>query len=202
MRVDDHLLRITILHAVGCELQIHRIVYDALVRHAQRLAVQLRGGRDHRVVGLFRGRRHRRYGDRYRYVLIRERRDGHGRIGSSAVPGQLVDPTQIEGIGVVALVVLPSVATFSLMAVVMVLYGAAYGMLFPSISALVADSTGPEERGTAAGIFHAFLTAGVGIGAPVIGWVGGVVGVESGLMLSAGVIVVALIIALTALRRV
>jgi len=115
--------------------------------------------------------------------------------------GRLIPTVVGLCLGVVSLVVLPSVVTFPIMAVVMVLYGTAYGVLFPSISALVADNTGPEERGTASGIFHAFLTAGVGIGAPVIGWVGGVVGVELGLMLSAGVIVLALVIALTALRR-
>jgi len=74
-------------------------------------------------------------------------------------------------------------------------------MLFPSISALVTDHTVPEERGMATGVFHALLTAGVAIGAPVIGYVGGVVGVEFGLMLSAGVIVLALVIALTAIKR-
>jgi len=104
-------------------------------------------------------------------------------------------------LGVVSLVLLPSVATFPLLTVVMALYGTAYGVLFPSISALVVDSTSSEERGMATGIFHAFLTAGVAIGAPVIGWVGGVVGVESGLMLSSGIMVVALVIALTASRR-
>jgi len=103
--------------------------------------------------------------------------------------------------GVVSLVLLPSVATFPLLAAVMALYGTAYGVLFPSISALVADYSSPEERGMATGIFHAFLTAGVAIGAPVIGWVGGVVGVESGIMLSSGIMVLALVIALSTLRR-
>ena len=104
-------------------------------------------------------------------------------------------------LGVVSLVLLPSAATFPLLAAVMALYGTAYGLLFPSISALVADSTSSEERGMATGIFHAFLTAGVAIGAPVIGWVGGVVGVESGLMLSSGIMVLALVIVLRALRQ-
>ena len=70
--------------------------------------------------------------------------------------------------------------------------GIAYGTLFPSISALVADQTLPEERGMATGIFHALLTAGVAIGAPIMGWVGGITGVELGLALSASILVLAL----------
>jgi MFS family permease len=93
-------------------------------------------------------------------------------------------------------------ATFPLLAAVMALYGIGYGILFPSISALVADHTIPEERGMATGMFHALLTAGVATGAPIIGWVGGMVGVELGLVLSASILVLALIIALSALRRI
>jgi MFS family permease len=87
------------------------------------------------------------------------------------------------------------------MAVVMALYGTAYGILFPSISALVTDYTTPEERGLGTGIFHALLTAGVAIGAPIIGWVGGMLGVQLGLVLIPGIMVLALVVALTALRR-
>ena len=104
-------------------------------------------------------------------------------------------------LGIASLVILPLAATFPAIAAVMALYGTAYGILFPSISALVADYTSPDERGIATGIFHAFLTAGVAIGAPVMGWAGGVVGLELGLMLSSGIMVIALVIALSALRR-
>ena len=101
-------------------------------------------------------------------------------------------------LGVVALVIMPSVAVFPLLAAVMALYGIAYGVLFPSISALVTDHTSPEERGMATGIFHALLTAGVAIGAPIIGWVGGMVGVEMGLMLSPGIMILALVVVTSA----
>ena len=112
-------------------------------------------------------------------------------------------PTAIGlSLGIVSLVILPSVATFPLMAVVMALYGTAYGILFPSISALVTDHTTPEERGLATGIFHALLTAGVAIGAPVIGWVGEAAGVQLGLVLIPGIMVLALVVALTALKRI
>ncbi|MCK4273818.1 MAG: MFS transporter [Dehalococcoidales bacterium] len=95
-------------------------------------------------------------------------------------------------LGIVALVLLPWMTAFPLLIVVMALYGAAYGMIFPSVSATVADHTAAEERGLGTGIFHALLTAGVAIGAPVMGWAASVVGVERGLILSAGVMVLAL----------
>ena len=97
---------------------------------------------------------------------------------------------------------MPSVAVFPLLAVAMALYGAAYGALFPSISALLVDHAAPEERGLATGVFHALLTAGVAIGAPLMGWVGGMVGVKLGLVLSAGVTVLALVVALSSVRRI
>jgi len=95
-------------------------------------------------------------------------------------------------LGIVALALLPWMTDFPLLIVVMALYGAAYGMIFPSVSAMVAEHTATEERGLGTGIFHALLTAGVAIGAPVMGWAGSVVGVERGLILSAGVMVLAL----------
>ncbi len=93
----------------------------------------------------------------------------------------------------VSLAILPSLEHFALLAAAMALYGVAYGMMFPSISALVADNTVSEERGMATGIFHALLTAGVAIGAPVIGWAGGRIGVETGLILCPGIMVLALL---------
>jgi len=115
--------------------------------------------------------------------------------------GRLTPITIGLSLGIVSLIILPSVAIFPLLAVAMMLYGIAYGILFPSISALVADHTIPEERGLATGIFHALLTAGVAVGAPVIGWVGEAVGVKLGLILIPGIMVLALAIALTTLKR-
>jgi len=115
--------------------------------------------------------------------------------------GRLIPTTVGLGLSIVSLVILPSLGTFPLLAVVMALYGTAYGVLFPSISALVADYTISEERGLATGLFHAFLTAGVAIGAPIMGWVGEITGVELGLALSASVLVLALVVALRALKR-
>lgn len=110
---------------------------------------------------------------------------------------RLIPTTAGLSLGIISLVLLPSVTTFPLLAVALMLYGIAYGILFPSISALIADHTIPEERGFATGIFHALLTAGVAIGAPAIGWVGGMAGIKLGLVLSSGVMVLALMIVLT-----
>jgi len=103
-------------------------------------------------------------------------------------------------LGIVSLVIIPLATTFPLLVAIMALYGMAFGLLFPSISALVADYSTPEERGMATGIFHALLTAGVAIGAPLMGWVGGVVGIKLGLLLSSGVMVLALLVVLKARR--
>jgi len=116
--------------------------------------------------------------------------------------GRLIPAASGLGLGAFSLVILPSAAEFPLLAVVMALYGTAYGLLFPSISALVVDYTRPEERGMATGIFHALLTAGVAIGAPTIGWLGGMVGVELGLALNSGIMVLALVIVLGAMKHI
>jgi MFS family permease len=104
-------------------------------------------------------------------------------------------------LSIISLVVIPLVEVFPLLAMAMILYGTACGIMFPSISALVTDYTVPEERGTATGVFHALLTSGVAIGAPVIGWVGGMIGVQFGLTLSSGVMILALAVALWTVKR-
>lgn len=106
-------------------------------------------------------------------------------------------PTAIGlSLGIISLVMLSSVAVFPLLAVATALYGVAYGLLFPSISALVVEHTALGERGLATGMFHALLTAGVAIGAPVMGWAGEMAGVRIGLAFNAGIMLLALLIAL------
>ena len=107
--------------------------------------------------------------------------------------GRLLPIVAGLSLGMTSLILLPITKTFLLLAIVMALYGVAFGILFPSISALVADHASPEERGMATGMFHALLTAGVAIGAPVMGWIGGMVGVELGLQFGSGIMVLALI---------
>jgi MFS family permease len=111
-------------------------------------------------------------------------------------------PTVIGlGLGIASLIILPIPEGFSLLAVVMAFYGLAYGLIFPSISAMVADYSRPEERGVATGIFHALLTAGVAIGAPVMGWVGELLGVQVGLMLSPVIMFLALVLGVALLPK-
>ena len=114
--------------------------------------------------------------------------------------GRWIPTTLGLSLGIISLIVLPNVGTFAILAIIMVLYGMAYAILFPSIAALVADYTSFEERGMATGIFHALITVGVALGAPIMGWVGESVGVESGLALSSSIIAVALVIILATLR--
>lgn len=102
---------------------------------------------------------------------------------------------------ILALAVLTLLSSFALLIVIIGLYGIGYGLLFPSISALITDHTIAEERGLATGLFHALLTAGVAIGAPLIGWVGGLVGIEIGLLITLVPILFTLVIALSLLRR-
>lgn len=104
-------------------------------------------------------------------------------------------------LSIVSLVMIPSLGTFAMLAVAMAIYGTAYALIFPSISALIAEHTAVDELGTATGIFHALLTAGVAIGALVMGWTAQVTGIKIGLALSAMIPVIALIIAQIDLRR-
>lgn len=101
---------------------------------------------------------------------------------------------------VVSLAILPTVEALLPLISVMVLYGASYALIFPSISAVIADYTTTEERGKATGIFHALLTAGVATGAPAMGWLATSVGVKWGLALCGIAAVVALPLVVVSLR--
>ncbi len=115
--------------------------------------------------------------------------------------GRLVPASLGLSLGIVSLVTLPLLATFPLLVAAMALWGVAHGILFPSISELDTDHTLPEEHGMATGLFHSLLTAGVAIGAPLMGWVGGVMGIKLGIALSSMVMVLALVMVLRALKR-
>ncbi|MBI4284947.1 MAG: MFS transporter [Chloroflexi bacterium] len=104
------------------------------------------------------------------------------------------------GLSLLSLVLLPAQQTFLTLALVMAVYGIGYALLFPSITALVAECSATAERGLATGIFHALLTAGVAIGAPVIGWVARMTGVEVGLALSASAEALVLVLVVFVLR--
>jgi MFS family permease len=87
------------------------------------------------------------------------------------------------------------------MAAVMAVYGVGYGLLFPSVSAMVADESSADERGVATGLFHALLTAGVAIGAPLLGWAGQVWGIQTGMLLTPLAMAAGLTLAVVLLRR-
>jgi len=107
--------------------------------------------------------------------------------------GRLMPTAVGLSLAVVGVAALPVAKTLGFMVMFMALFGAGYGLLFPSISALVADRTQPEEYGRATGIFHALITVGVAVGAPLMGWAAGFIGIKAGLSLSS----ISLFIALT-----
>jgi MFS family permease len=100
-----------------------------------------------------------------------------------------------------SLIIIPFVVIFSLLVSAMVLYGIAHGFLFPSISALIADNANPGERGIATGIFHACITIGVAVGAPITGEIAQIMGTETGLIVIAVVPVCVLVITLIVQRN-
>ncbi len=117
--------------------------------------------------------------------------------------GNLCDRTGRRGLsilgiilGMISLALLPFFQTFAILAACTSLYGIAYGFIFPSATAMLADATSPEERGMATGIFHALLTAGVAAGAPVMGWIAGLAGAPLGLGLSGMALFIALVVML------
>lgn len=115
--------------------------------------------------------------------------------------GRVVPTTVGLSLGILGLLMLPSVTAFPLMAAAMGMYGLGYGLIFPSISALVAEHAPTDRRGLASGMFYASLTGGVAIGAPVVGWIGEAVGIKTALTLTSIVMGAALVVALASLRR-
>jgi MFS family permease len=100
-----------------------------------------------------------------------------------------------------SLLALPRMGSFGLLAAAMAVYGLGYGLLFPSASALVADGVEVGERGLAMGLFHALLTAGVAVGAPLTGLVAGHWGLAAGLLITPVPVAVAFVLCLILLSR-
>jgi len=98
--------------------------------------------------------------------------DRRGRLGPLAL-GLLL--------GAAALALLPVFQAAALLILSMAAYGVAYGLLFPSASALVTEHSRNHERGLATGVFHALFTSGVAVGAPISGWLGESIGIRGGL---------------------
>jgi MFS family permease len=96
---------------------------------------------------------------------------------------------------------LPLAGGMPLMVVLMALFGFGYGLFFPSLSALVADVAAPEEYGRATGLYHALLTVGVALGAPVAGGLASLVGTEPALSLASIPLFVAVLLAFRRIGR-
>lgn len=64
--------------------------------------------------------------------------------------------------------------------------GAAFSLLYPSLSLVVVDRVDESRRGAALGTFTAFFDAGVGLGAPLAGAVAALSGYEGAFLFAAG----------------
>ena len=68
--------------------------------------------------------------------------------------------------------------------------GAAFSLLYPSLSLIVVNRVSDRRRGAALGTFTAFFDAGVGFGAPLAGAAAALSGYEGAFLLSAGIALV------------
>ncbi|HEX5761981.1 MAG TPA: MFS transporter [Solirubrobacterales bacterium] len=70
--------------------------------------------------------------------------------------------------------------------------GAAFSLLYPSLSVIVVGRVAETRRGAALGTFTAFFDAGIGFGAPLAGVVAALAGYEGAFIFSAAVALVAM----------
>ena len=68
--------------------------------------------------------------------------------------------------------------------------GAAFSLLYPSLSLIVVDRVPETRRGAALGTFTAFFDAGVGLGAPLAGIAAALISYEGAFLLSAAIALV------------
>ena len=66
------------------------------------------------------------------------------------------------------------------------LMGVGFSVLYPSLALLVVDRVGEARRGTALGGFTAFFDVGVGLGAPLAGFIASVAGYPAAFWVAAG----------------
>ena len=76
------------------------------------------------------------------------------------------EPVMVGGFGLVvlALVILPTTQDWETVLSVMSVYGIGFGILFPAMTALLADETDAASRGTASGIYTAVYSLGAAAG--------------------------------------
>jgi len=85
---------------------------------------------------------------------------------------------------VIAINLIPVATSFEELIGLGILLGVGMGCILPPVLALISDNTEKGERGTAMGIFHALLTLGVAVGAPVTGVLASEVGSSLAIHLS------------------
>lgn len=85
----------------------------------------------------------------------------------------------------IALFLIPFSNTLSSLAMLLALYGVGEALLFPALTAVVAENTTIEERGFASGMFFALYTGGVAVGGPISGLAGDLLGLGGGLQVCA-----------------
>ncbi|MED3553574.1 MFS transporter [Cytobacillus praedii] len=79
--------------------------------------------------------------------------------------------TMLLGMSIIgfALILLSLAASLPYLFICMILYGAGFACLFPSISAMLVEQTDEETRGKAFGLFYAFFSLGVVAGSSLTG---------------------------------
>ncbi|HXV04453.1 MAG TPA: MFS transporter [Solirubrobacterales bacterium] len=93
----------------------------------------------------------------------------------------------VEAAGLVTIALAHSLAVALAGALAM---GAAFSLLYPSLSLIVVGDVAETRRGTALGTFTAFFDAGVGLGAPLAGLAAALTGYEGAFLLAAFVALV------------
>jgi len=95
------------------------------------------------------------------FILPTNISDRVGRIGPLLV-GLAIISISVAGINFLV--------TFASLFMIMLFYGIGFGLLFPSMTALLVDSTTPRERGAAFGIFYGIFSLGVIVGPILTGY--------------------------------
>lgn len=104
-------------------------------------------------------------------------------------------------LAVAGIALLPLSGILWVMLLMMLLYGVGFGLIFPSISSMVVDVMDSSAHGIRTGIFHALVTTGVAVGAPVMGWIASVTGLKIGISMSCMPLLVALLILIYVLNK-
>jgi MFS family permease len=95
----------------------------------------------------------------------------------------------VEAVGLLTMGLAESLAVAIAGALAM---GAAFSLLYPSLSLIVVSRVPETRRGAALGTFTAFFDAGIGFGAPLAGVAAVVAGYEGAFLFSAGIALVAM----------